>query len=366
MPKPKFTITCEAKDNKAVVRIEGYISEWNNHAAGFKSKLDALITQGITDAEIYINTPGGDCFQANEIGNEIARFPGTITASLGALCASAGTYIACRCSYVKAVKNISYMIHKPMGGFWGNSDEIKASLKLLENLEKEYVSTYTKKTGLSADSIKDMWKNDYWMDAEEGKTKRFIDEVEGEAVITDDDVQALASYKGAPKIAASAQPKPTENQTNTEIMRELLITAMALAATATDAQIVAKLEEYKLQASKADAYKKQLDDLKAETLSTSIKNVLAEAKKDKKITAAQEGFYEKRLRENFEETKAHIETLPTATKLSEVPEGSHSSGEDRSKWTYADYQEKDPKALATIAETDEAKYEALFRAHYGK
>lgn len=365
MAKPKFQISCEAKDNKAVIRIDGYISDWNNHAVGFKAKLDELINQGVTDAEIYINTPGGDCFQANEIGNEIARFPGKIRASLGALCASAGTYIACRCNFVQSVRNISYMIHKPMGGFWGNSDEAKGILKLLENLEKEYLGTYAKKTGLTTDALREMWKNDYWMDADEALSKGFIDKIEGEADITEEDVLAIASYRGAPKIAASAKHKPIENKI-TDNMRELLIVAMAMDAKSTDSQILAKFEEYKILALKAETYKQQVEELKTRALADNIKAVLTKAKADKKITASQEGFYEKRLIENFDETKAHIETLPSATKLSEVPKSPSSAGEDRSRWTYADYQDKDYKALSAMAENEPESFQRLAEAHYGR
>ena len=47
---------------------------------------------------IYINSPGGECFEANEIVNVIKRFPGKITGEGGALVASAATYIAINCT----------------------------------------------------------------------------------------------------------------------------------------------------------------------------------------------------------------------------------------------------------------------------
>src|SRR5690349_11118562 len=131
--KRPFSITAQAENNIAVIRIDGYISGWNDYAVQFKAKLDALIAAGILNAIVYINSGGGDCFQANEIANEIMRFKGNIDGQLGALCASAASYIACKCTSVTAAKNCQYMIHKPMWGIQGNADEIKAGLKLLEN-----------------------------------------------------------------------------------------------------------------------------------------------------------------------------------------------------------------------------------------
>ncbi|MFA9220542.1 MAG: head maturation protease, ClpP-related [Sediminibacterium sp.] len=211
MAKRPLTISAQKDGTKAVIRIDGYITSWNNHAAQFKAQIDDLIAAGIKDATVYINSGGGDCFQANEIANEIVRFPGKLTAKLGALCASAGTYIACKCDYVISAKNISYMIHKPMGSFEGNADQVKAELKVLENLQGEYLSTYSGKTGIKEEKLQSMWANDYWMNASEAKTLGFIDEVEGEAAITDEDVQAISAYKNAPVITATTKISHPKN-----------------------------------------------------------------------------------------------------------------------------------------------------------
>lgn len=362
--RPKFSIVCEAKDNQAVIRIDGYISDWNNHAAGFRMKLNSIIDQGIKEATVYINTPGGDCFQANEIGNEIAKFPGAVTGELGALCASAGTYISSRCSYVRAARNVSYMIHKPWGYFSGNSDELKSNLKQLINLEAEYLKTYSEKTGLSPDEIKTMWQHDYWMNADEAKEKGFIDEITGEGEITQEDVEAIAYYKNAPKITASITQ--TDTSKNQQIMSKILYAAMGLPDNTTEAQALAKFEEYKGEAAKAAEYKQKLDAVTASAQKAAIDAVITSGLRDKKFAAAQEVYYRKQLCDNFDETKAHIESLPSAVQLSSLGKGNEGkkTSEDRSNWTYADYQEKDFKALAELEQNEPEKFQQLAEAHY--
>ncbi|MCK6648398.1 MAG: ATP-dependent Clp protease proteolytic subunit [Bacteroidia bacterium] len=376
MAKPKFTITAETKGKNAVIHINGYISEWSNHAEGFKMKLDQIIADGIVDAEVYINSGGGDVFVAAEIVNEIGRFTGFITARLGALCASAASRIACACDKVIAAKNTSYMIHKPKGWLDGNSDEIEAKLKLLKNLQKEYLSAYTIKTKLPAEEITAMWKTDYWMDSEEAKNKGFVDEIEGEVDITNEDVQAIASYKGAPKIAASV--KTTENTPKTEIeMKEklMLVLAAFVAADASEAQIIAAVENLKTQAAKADSaekaraqMEKELNDFKAEAKKGAAEAFVQSCIDKKKILASQKDFFVKAYLSDEEGTKKTLTDMPEATQLSKETSGGAASAstEDRSKWTYADFQDKAPAALAELAEKDPDKYEALFRAHYGK
>lgn len=362
--KKELKISAEAKNNKAVIRIDGYINSWNNHAAGFKAKLDQLVADGITEAEIYINSGGGSCFEANEISNEIMKFTGTKTARIGALCASAATYIACKCDKAIAARNVSYMIHKPMVYIEGNEDEIESALKGLKNLQAEYAKTYSEKTGLTVDEIAALWPKDYWMNADEAKKLGFIDEVEGEGQITPEDVATLhaCNYKNPPNITATTTQ---ENLPQNNIMKDKLIAILAVAATFTDAQIVAHIEELKIKAAKADDLAQKLATVTADANKAKIDSVITAALAKKQITAAQEAFYRKGLTNEFEETKAFIESLPVAVQLTrETGSGSGTSTEDRSKWTYADYQEKDPKALPVLAETKPEEFEKLFNAHY--
>lgn len=364
MAKPIFKITAEAKNNKAVIRIVGMISYWNNHAAGFKQQLDQLIADGITDADIYINSGGGDCFEANEIANEIRRFSGKLTAYLGALCASAATYVASVCDEVVIAENTSYMIHKPFGDMYGNSDELRSYLKLLDNLEKQYANTYSKKTGLSVDKIKDLWKADYWMDAEEAVELGFANRIEGSADVSEDDVQAMASYKGAPKIAATAKPQDTPKPQIE--MKETVIMVCELDPKSTDSQVVAHLTSMKAKAAKADALQAQLDEIQSTAKDEKAELVVAGAIKDKKILASQKDFYKKNLIADFDGTKAVLDALPAVAQLSKQTTGApNASGEDRSNWTYGDYQDKNPSALADLATHDEEKFRALYKAHYG-
>lgn len=362
MSKPKFNISCVAENNNAVVRIDGYISSWNNHSAGFKEKLDSLIANGIKDVIVYINSGGGDCFEANEIVNELLRFTGSKTAKIGALCASAATYIASKCDTVQAAENTSYMIHKPSGYCGGTAEEIKSYVKLVENMEAEYAKTYAKKTGLTEARIKELWVTDYWMSAEEGKKLGFINSIEGQAEITQDDVEATTAYKNAPRLIASANQSQTQNNI---IMKQLIITAFALAATLSDAEVMAHLENIKAKAAKADDLQAKLNAAEASAIKVKIDAVISDAEAKKKITAAQREFWEKALATDFEGAKATLESMPGVTKLSaETKE--EGNKEDRSKWTYADYQEKNPQALAALAKDDEPTFNKLFEAHYGK
>jgi hypothetical protein len=137
----------------------------------------------------------------------------------------------------------------------------------------------------------------------------------------------------------------------------------ALIAGASDAAVLAYIEGLKAKAVTADALKTELDNLKKTAAEDKADVVLEAATKAKKITAAQNPFYRKNLIEDFTGTKALIDAMPAVTKLSAEVEGK--STEDRSAWTYADYQDKNPEALAALAKDDEDRFKALAEKHYG-
>ena len=80
-----MNITAKAENGRAVISIKGQIAGWRDSEKNFTATVDSLIESGVKDAHLYINSPGGDCFEANEIVNVMKRFPGTVTGEGGAL-----------------------------------------------------------------------------------------------------------------------------------------------------------------------------------------------------------------------------------------------------------------------------------------
>ena len=89
-----MNISAIKEKGKARIEIKGTIAGWRDSEKNFTRSVEDMIREGIKDVHLYINSPGGDCFEANEIVNVIRKFPGKITGEGGALVASAATYIA--------------------------------------------------------------------------------------------------------------------------------------------------------------------------------------------------------------------------------------------------------------------------------
>lgn len=201
----------------ASIRITGTIG-WDNDPEEFRKEVDSLIKEGITDCHIYINSPGGSCFAANEIVNIIQQFNGSVTGEGGALVASAATYIALHCDTFSMPENGNFMLHKPTGVIEGTSNDMASYLTLLKNMENEYLKTYQGKA-VDIEELKTKWEaGDWWMTATEAYEKGFIT-----SVTLKTDKQALPVPNSYNKIFTnlSSDERIILRQTNPQLYAEL-------------------------------------------------------------------------------------------------------------------------------------------------
>lgn len=352
-------ISATLKDKTAVIAIKGSIYQWNQASSmDVEAAIKGFKKEGITRANVYINSNGGDCFEANEIANLIKDNFREVKVNVGAIAASAGTYFL-TLFHSTAKRNSQFMIHKPKGSPSGNEDEIEGGLKLIKNITQDYRAAYAKKMGITEDEVEKLWaKGDYWMTAQEAKSKGLIDEIEDgdEAIDAFSRMQLVAC--GAPVI-----PKAENNQNQINMELSVLAVSLGLPATATQAEVDAKLTELKAKAAQADSLvQAQANREKAEK-SAKIKALLDGAEQAKKIDAKQRPHFETMAEANFEAAEAVISGMPSIEAISGVlsPGSTGGSSNGREKWTYADYQQNDPKAFEALEESAQA---ALIEAHY--
>lgn len=212
-----MNITAKAENGRALISIKGMISGWRDTEKNFTATIDSLIESGVKDAHLYINSQGGDCFEANEIVNVIKRFPGKITGEGGAMVASAATYIAIHCASFMMPENGLFMIHQPRGVAAGRKAEIESYLALLEKMGKTYYEAYLARTTLPEKEFKAKWEaGDFWMNAKEAKQYGFATGISGKTTITEATATMIAEagYSGP---VAVTEEKPSINKLSNEI-----------------------------------------------------------------------------------------------------------------------------------------------------
>lgn len=366
-------IEARAGDKVAQISIIGQISNWSTANSGTVRRDIIALGKKYKTCEVYVNSEGGSCIEANEIVNILNENFETIKVIGGAIVASAASFIFC--SFPNSLsKNSQVMIHEPRGYYSGTHKNIMKQLKLLKDLEDQYLDVYASKTGLSSEEVQELWNDgDHWMNAKEAKESGFADSIDGELEITEEDASMIASMGSPYKVAATAKPKdkgaPAAPQTQTknenDMDSKILAVSLGLPEDATEAQITAKI----------DALKKAESDAKAAAAAhktQSIKAMLDQAETDKKITPEVRANYEAMAANDFDNVRAILDAAPAVTPISaqigkdgkEVP-GTPAANADFPYDSYdACVEANDTAAWDAFMEADPEKATAMFEEQF--
>lgn len=198
MDKIPFQISAIKKGKVAEIKIIGQIG-WDVNSSVFRMEVEDLVKDGCTEAHLYINSPGGSCFDANEISNILHDNFKKITGDGGALVASAAAFLAEHCDSFSMPANGQFMVHRPSGCACGTVTQIESYLKLIKDMDSDYLELFKAKAK-NKDDFQSKWDSgaDYWMNAKEAIDAGFITSVREKVKIdkeTKDMIRACAEVK---------------------------------------------------------------------------------------------------------------------------------------------------------------------------
>lgn len=232
----------------ARINIVGEIGWWSTSGERFIRLVDELLDAGVLDVEGYVNSPGGSMDDANEIGNQIKRFPGSRSCQIGSLCASAGTTVTTYFEHDKITgsPNMQYMIHDPiMKPLITRVKDFKSNQALYENLRNDAIRNYVNVTksnqgekAPTKEQIDQMMEDVTWMNAEQAKSYGFIASISGEP----DELMPEDTTKVLTNLYADLKKQKGEGLAIPETVNSLL--------SETDADRVEKAKEIFKQAKK--------------------------------------------------------------------------------------------------------------------
>lgn len=171
-------------DGEADIYIYDEIGYWGVSAKQFVSDLQAL--GDVSHINLHINSPGGDVFDGIAIFNVLKHHGAAITVHIDGVAASMASVIAMVGDPVIMPENSFMMIHKPWGMAGGDADDIRGYADLLDKTEAVLIPAYANKTGLPAEEIAAMLKDETWLDGAQCVSMGFADQ-------TTPAVQAMAS-----------------------------------------------------------------------------------------------------------------------------------------------------------------------------
>ena len=161
---------------------------------------DELNKLGKVDTiNLRINSPGGSVFDGVAIYNTLKRHPARLEVDVDGIAASIASVIAMAGDEIRIAANAMMMIHDPYGMSMGNSDEMRKTADLLDQIKGTIVDTYAKRTGETDSTIASMMSNETWMTADEAKRYGFADMITEEQRIAASYSFDFSKFKHPPK-----------------------------------------------------------------------------------------------------------------------------------------------------------------------
>ena len=176
--KRKFWNWVRNEGEKRILLLDGEISDetwWGDEVTPqmFRSELNAA--EG--DIDLWINSPGGDCYAAAQIYNMLMEYPGEVTVKIDGIAASAASVVAMAGTTIEMSPVATIMIHNPMTVSIGDTHEMERTITFLAEIKESIINAYELKTGLSRAKISRLMDAETWMNAKKAVELGFADSV---------------------------------------------------------------------------------------------------------------------------------------------------------------------------------------------
>lgn len=141
--------------------------------AAFKHEL--LSAEG--DITIWLNSPGGDCVAASQIYAMLMDYKGNVTIKIDGIAASAASVVAMAGTEVLMAPTALMMVHNPLTIAIGDSEEMKKTIGMLDEVKESIINAYEIRTGMSRTKLSHLMDAETWMSANKAIELGFADGV---------------------------------------------------------------------------------------------------------------------------------------------------------------------------------------------
>jgi ATP-dependent protease ClpP protease subunit len=192
-----------AGDGSAEVYIYDAIGGWwgGLTADSFRQQLESL--KGAKRLNIFVNSPGGDVFEAKAMLSQLERFDAQKVLYVDGLIASAATFLAMGADRIVTAPHGTWMVHNAWGLAAGDAQAMRDYAELLDLVSADIAGVYARRTKQPLEKLQELMDAETWMNAEQALELGFTDKV---ATFRDD----TAPAEPAPEdTAAAAQLRQT-------------------------------------------------------------------------------------------------------------------------------------------------------------
>lgn len=284
--------------------------------------------------DIRINSVGGEVYTGIAIFNALCASKANITLYVDGVAASMASVIALCGKPVYMSRYARLMLHSVSGGCYGNKKDLKEVLEQMESLEDTLCQMYAERLGKDTAAVKAAYFDgtDHWLTADEALSLGLIDGIYDADPVPEDSTPE--------QIYAIFNNRLNEPLNISDMNFEELKKRPQFKDCATEADVLARLDQLEATAGRADSIGKENDTLKAKlkdfedaaeaAAAAARKALLDAAEKDGRINAETRPVYENLLKEHPDDGKKALAALPTKKMVRDTLQGGNPG--DESPW----------------------------------
>ena len=284
--------------------------------------------------DIRINSVGGEVYTGIAIFNALRASKASITLYVDGVAASMASVIALCGKPVYMSRYARLMLHSVSGGCYGNKKDLKEVLEQMESLEDTLCQMYAERLGKDTAAVKAAYFDgtDHWLTADEALSLGLIDGIYDADPVPEDSTPE--------QIYAIFNNRLNEPLNISDMNFEELKKRPQFKDCATEADVLARLDQLETTAGRADSIGKENDTLKAKlkdfedaaeaAAAAARKALLDAAEKDGRINAETRPVYENLLKEHPDDGKKALAALPTKKMVMDTLQGGNPG--DESPW----------------------------------
>ena len=366
----------------AEIRLYGYIGKYDEFDYKRFQQIFRDALQNNNDLTIRMHCGGGSVYEGLAIYDLILNSEGHTKVIVEGMAASMGGVIALAGDEIEMNDNAFFMMHAVTAGCFGNKNDFKNGIQQIENCEERLGKIFGERTTADAETIKNWFDSgqDHWLSSDKCMELGICDRVikptkkrktgqDAESILNKTPEEAFECFNLYPE-----PPDNTINQYN-EMKKEAILAALAmeglagaLTALSSDKEFEQHLEEVFGKAKKTDSLETELKEFKVSQAEALISGAL----KSGKITSAEKDEWIKDATQNYPLVAKSLERMsgkpdPNAKLERQKPvvDGDqHELLNGREKWTFSEWQEKDPKGLERLNDEAKEEFEKLFNAEF--
>lgn len=207
---PRALIVTETEDTTKIRFYDIIDSYFGIGAEQFVGILDQVQTPNI---DIYLNSPGGDVFEARTMKAELMRHSAHVRMHID-FAASAATFLSTGADERIMTKGGFYMIHNAWTLAIGNRNDLRELADFLERVDETVVDDYAQLLGEDKkDQVREWMNAETWFGAQEAVDAGFAERVdagENEPAARNAMRWALNAYSNVPARLKAGLQEPEE------------------------------------------------------------------------------------------------------------------------------------------------------------